>query len=128
MQQYPSSLEEVKSHFDQWRATRTKREKIPASLWDKVKLLIRCYSLTSITKALRINSNQMKENLDMDAAINFVEANIDAAPLPPNQIPRLSIGHVQTCSIELHRANGSILKICALPTASLPAIITQFIG
>jgi len=74
MQQYPSSLEEVKSHFDQWRATRTKREKIPASLWDKVKLLIGCYSLTSITKALRINSNQMKENLDMDAAINFVEA------------------------------------------------------
>jgi hypothetical protein len=49
MQQYPSSLEEVKSHFDQWRATRTKREKIPVNLWDKVKLLLGRYSLTSIT-------------------------------------------------------------------------------
>jgi hypothetical protein len=95
MQQYQSSLEEVKSHFDQWRATRTKREKIPANLWDKVKPLIGRHSLTSITKALRINSNQMKDNLDMDAAINFVAANIVAAPLPLNQTPRLSIGHVQ---------------------------------
>ena len=128
MQKNPPSLEEAKSHFDHWRATRTKREKIPGYLWDKVKPLIGFYSLTAITTALRINTNQMKDNLDIDTTINFVEVNTDAALSPPSQSQRPSISHVQTCSIELHRPNGSILKISALPTASLPAIINQFIG
>ena len=128
MHQNTTSLEEVKSHFDHWRATRTKREKIPDYLWDKVKPLIGFYSLTAITMALRINTNQMKDNLEIDTTINFIEVSTDTALSPPSQSPRLSISHVQTCSIELHRANGSILKRCALSTASLPAIITQFIG
>jgi len=38
--QQNTSLEEAKSHFDHWRATRTKRGKIPAYLWDKVKPLL----------------------------------------------------------------------------------------
>ena len=39
MQQIPITLDEVKSHFDHWRATRTKkRERIPKSLWDEVKI------------------------------------------------------------------------------------------
>ena len=57
MQQNPITLDEVKSHFDHWRATRTKkRERIPKSLWDEVKILIGRYSLSDITKILSINT------------------------------------------------------------------------
>ena len=45
MQRNPITLDKVKSHFDHWRATRTKtRERIPKSLWDEVKILIGRYS------------------------------------------------------------------------------------
>ena len=53
MQNNIPSLEDVKSHFDHWRATRPKRCKIPSSLWDKVKPIIGHYSMTNITQALR---------------------------------------------------------------------------
>ncbi|MEO8964268.1 MAG: hypothetical protein ABI370_06325 [Gammaproteobacteria bacterium] len=32
----------------------------------------------------------------------------------------------QICSVELHRANGVVLKISSMPVVSLQNIITQF--
>jgi transcriptional regulator with XRE-family HTH domain len=43
-------------------------------MWNKVKSLIEHYPLTAITNALSINTNQIRENIKIDAAINFVEA------------------------------------------------------
>ncbi len=40
MRQQTDLLANVKSHFEHWRATRTKRSKISEYLWRKVKLLI----------------------------------------------------------------------------------------
>jgi hypothetical protein len=80
MQQH-ALLADVKSHFDHWRATRNKRCKIPEYLWDKVKALIEHYPLTAITHALSTNTNQIRENLKIDAAINFVEAKTEVVPL-----------------------------------------------
>jgi hypothetical protein len=123
-----SLLEDVKSHFDYWRATRTKRGKIPGHLWDKVKSIIEHYPLTIITNTLRLNTNQIRENLKIESAINFVEAKTEVIPLIVNQsITSLSKDN-QTCSIELHCINGGVIKITALPIASLSAIISQFIG
>ena len=117
-------LEEAKSHFDHWRLTRTKRGKIPEYLWEKVKPLITHYPLTEITRALSINTNQIREHLEMDVSINFVEAEI-----PQRHQPTVSLSaDIATCSIELLRVSGCVLKINALPVASLPAIITQFMA
>jgi hypothetical protein len=55
------TLDEVKTHFEHWRATRTKlRERIPQYLWDEVKTIIDRYPLCDITKTLRINAYQIK--------------------------------------------------------------------
>ncbi len=125
MQQH-TLLEEAKSHFDHWRATRTKRGKIPEYLWDKVKPLIDRYPLTAITNALSLNTNQIKENLNICTSINFIEAKTESlAPLTSKSITSLCTS-TQTCSIELHRINGCVLKVSAIPVASLPEIITQF--
>ena len=123
------SLDEVKSHFEHWRATRTKqRERIPEYLWNHVKTLIERYSLMDITQALRINTGQIKDNIKINTNINFVEARIDKSSSQTRK-PIVSFSNSErTCSIELHRTNGSILKINAFPVASLPAIISQFMG
>lgn len=126
MQQH-ASLEEVKSHFDHWRTTRTKRCKIPTNLWDKVKPLLGRYPLSAITNALSINTNQIRVNLEIDTTgINFIEVKTDSLATPTKQPITALCENTQTCSIELHRVNGVVLKVSAIPVTSLPSIITQF--
>lgn len=126
MQQNSISLDEVKSHFDHWRAIRTKqRERIPQYLWDEVKTLLSRYSLADITTTLRINTGQIKNNLKINRKINFVEAHVDNS----NSVfhpSLLLMDKEHTCSIELHRSNGVVLKVSALPFAAISKIITQF--
>ncbi len=124
--QHNTLLDEAKSHSDHWRLTRTKRGKIPEYLWEKVKPLIKRYHLTAITRALNINSNQIREHLKIDENINFVEVQTEEAlPLQTRQPIISLLPDTQTCSIELHSAGGCVLKINAFPVASLPVIITQ---
>lgn len=127
MQNNLLSLDEVKSYFEHWRTTRTKqRERIPNYLWDHVKTLIDRYSLMDITQALRINTGQIKDNIKTNPSIHFVEARINKSSSLTSK-PIVSFSNSErTCSIELHRANGGILKIDAFPVTSLPAIINQF--
>jgi hypothetical protein len=47
-------LDDVKSHFDHWRATRNKRCRIPESLWDKVKSLVEHYPLSVTLRQPRV--------------------------------------------------------------------------
>jgi len=68
-------LDEAKAQFYHWRTTRSKRGKIPEHLWDKVKLLIDHYHLTAITKALSLNTNQIRENLNIGTNINLARGN-----------------------------------------------------
>ena len=121
-------LDDVKLHFDDWRATRTKRGKIPDYLWDKVKSLIGNYSLTAITEALSINTSQMREHLDMTDTASFVEISINksVSSLPIKKPKSIPDHKAQTYAIEVHRTNGTILKIAALSVESLNTIITQF--
>ena len=127
MQQNLLTLDEVKSHFDLWRATRTKkRERIPKSLWDEVKMLIGRYSFSEITKILSINTGQIKDNLKIETKINFVEVRTESLSELPERTNISIFGHKQTYSIELSRANGLALKISLLPVESLQKIISQF--
>ena len=80
MKQNSITLDEVKSHFEQWRATRTKlRERIPQYLWDEVKTILDRYPLPDITKILRINAYQIKDNLKINPKMHFAEARIDSS-------------------------------------------------
>jgi len=121
-------LNEVKSHFDNWRLNRTKRGKIPSELWDKVTPLIGQYPVSKIAASLGINTNQLKENIHIKTPLTFVEVSTDIKPSLSTERPSSSIDNTQTCKIELHHINGTMLKISELPIPSLSAIITQFIG
>lgn len=129
MQEQANLLNDAKSHFDHWRTTRTKRGKIPDYLWDKVKSLIGKYSLTTITEMLNINTNQLREHLDLGKEVNFVEVrtNRDSKPQAFSYHQTVAIDrHHKTCSIEIHRPTGGMLKIDDYPVESLDTIITQF--
>lgn len=129
MQEQANLLIDAKFHFDHWRTTRTKRGKIPDYLWDKVKPLIGRYSLTTITETLNINTNQMREYLDLGKEVNFVEVRTNREHNPQEISYHQTVAidrHHNTCSIEIHRSTGGMLKIDNYPVESLDTIITQF--
>lgn len=127
MQENLLSLDEVKSHFEHWRATRSKqRERIPQHLWDKVKTLIDRYSLVNIAQVLRLNTAQIRSNLRIQTKINFAETRIEPTTIFNRAL--LSASDKGNYSIELQRANGAILRISTLPLESLNKIISQFMG
>jgi hypothetical protein len=127
MQENPLSLEEVKSHFEHYRATRIKsREKIPQHLWDKVKTLIDRYQLQEITKVLRLNTYQIRDNLGIKPKITFAEAKVEPAPIFSNRSFLSPSDKGQTYSVELQRPNGTLLRISSLSSDSINKIISQF--
>lgn len=127
MEQKAITLDEVKSHFEHWRATRSKlRERIPQHLWDEVKTIFDRYPLAEIIKSLRINTYQIKDNLKISPKIHFAEARIDNSTLLSNYPISSYTDKIQNHSIELHRTNGVVLKINALSMLSIQKIITQF--
>ena len=121
------TLDEVKHLFNHCRATRTKRGKVPIHLWQHVQPLKKHHNISTITQALGLNTKTIKENLTSDEPNHFVEVSNEATPPTPittsiNENPPEN----QTCAVELHHPNGSILKISALPQSMLSTLITQF--
>lgn len=123
------TLDEVKQHFEHWRATREKRCKIPDFLWDEVKTLIGCYPTSQITQTLRINAYQISSGITTKSKpdITFVHARPTFFSQETIKPSTSSIDNVkEICSLEIHHANGGILKINQFPVMSLTSIIHQF--
>jgi hypothetical protein len=122
------TLDDVKQHFDHWRTTRIKQSKIPDSLWNEVKTLIGRYPISKITTALRVNAHQISAGIAAKSDFTFVSVRSNTSPVPATK-PVLSgqINSETTCTFEIHRSSGGILKISAFPVASLATIINQFV-
>lgn len=86
MQNNTILFDHVKSHFDQLQRTRSKPEKIPDYLYEKVKLLIGHYSLTTLAEKWCISNNQMQEHLDVDNTVNSIEIRTEKSS--PSIFPR----------------------------------------
>jgi hypothetical protein len=122
------TLSDVKQHFDHWRTTRIKQSKIPDSLWSEVKTLIGRYPTSQITTALRVNAHQISSGVAAKSDFTFVAVRPNASPMPTTKsAPSDRANPEATCTFEIHRSSGGILKISAFPVASLVTIINQFV-
>lgn len=122
------TLNDVKDHFDHWRATRTKRGKIPACLWDEVKTLIGRYPTSQIAQTLHVNAYQISSGVNNKIDFTFVPARVTNSATTPAK-SSLSISGVDdkdTCTFEIRRQSGCVLKITEFPVGSLAVIINQF--
>jgi hypothetical protein len=101
------SLEQVCRQFENWRNTRTKRSPIPDKLWRSVESLYPEYSLSQISKALRLSYADLKTRLLDRTSVpfqatktlaEFVELGIN----PPMQTTE--------CLIEMEDSYGGKMK------------------
>jgi len=134
------TMEKAKELFSDWRATRHKRCKIPAPLWEAVRHLVKVqgYSFTQLSSALGITKRQLKLNIEsqstrdktLPAASHFIKIDL---PLPQPMTPQLTstteqpISSLPVITLELIRPDGSILKASGMASQDLLSFVQCFI-
>lgn len=109
--------------FDEWRATRNRRESIPDHLWLLVKPLTKHYSLSQITKNLHLNTTQIKTHL---SKLSSLEKNMPELVECTQQFSMLSASTNKTkeCSIEFDCKHASSVKLSGLNLNELKQMVS----
>ncbi len=122
------SLESVKLKFQEWRSRRKLGEPIPEELWSLAVALTDCYSISKVSRSLKLAWHYLKRRVlkrqkgngcgvGMGNALfkepaSFLELKLDDNGFPPV----LSGG--AGCLLEIHKMDGSHLKLTFPMSAS----------
>lgn len=123
----PASLDSVIQQFQRWRETRSKMERIPASLWALVTPLLGQYSRSEIASALKISYGQLKQygsplpSLPQQTAstVSFVECALPKPMLPPTS--------TEVCQVEFTCKSGSSVKVSGVSSTQMQLLISLLI-
>jgi hypothetical protein len=102
-----SVLHTVQRQFEEWRNTREKQGPIPDSLWQSAESLYPEYSLSQISKALRLSYTDLKKRFRDKLPVSIPTTNplagfIELGVNPPMQAAE--------CHIEMEDAYGGKMK------------------
>ena len=108
------TLSEVISHFEAWRLTRIGKSRIPAHLWQEAIDLYPTYSVSEITKPLRLGHSDFKKKISPPhqelASTDFIR--IDQTPDKIDiQASHQLNNNDHRAIIELEKGDGARLRI-----------------
>ena len=100
------SLEQVQQRFESWRRHRKKRTRIPQNLWKAAAALSETYSISHLSKALRVNHTALKKRV---AQFNALEhSRSDVTPFIELPVP---VEPFLESSIEMIKSDGSVMRM-----------------
>ena len=108
------TLSEVISHFEAWRLTRIGKSRIPAHLWQEAIDLYPSYTVSEITKPLRLGHSDFKKKISQPhqelAPTDFIriDQTSDKTDIQASHQPNKAD---QRATIELEKGDGSRLRI-----------------
>jgi len=108
--QLPVAIERVRSQFEEWRAHKKGRDRIPERLWAAASKAARRHGVHAVSRAVRIEHTALRRRVEgsgggMDDAPQFIEMDNAAG----------SIG----CIVELEKGNGTRMRICVRDGAAV---------
>jgi len=102
------TLGEIREQFEKWRKTREKRTTIPEVLWEAAVSLSPGYSPCQISKALRLNYNDLKYRIQTSQSMLHSSPVIDPAFIDLGfKSPMLPA----ECTIEMEDQNGAKMSM-----------------
>jgi len=119
----PSSLDDIAALMLKWRNNKKSRsEKIPENIWDKIFVLLESIPSTRICKVLGITSTQMRDKIEARQnndpeshpsttdvqKIDFCE--VDTPKFPLDYKPAQAYD-TRTSVVEIRRPDGMLMKI-----------------
>lgn len=104
-----TDIKAVKSRFDEWRRSKTKPGcRIPAELWEKVFELTPRYSISQISRELRLNFTGLKRRIEGKGHETVVQRKVS----PFIELPWKGMALPSECVIELEDKAGRRMKMC----------------
>jgi len=108
--QRPAAIERVRSQFEDWRAHKSKRERIPERLWDAAAEAARRHGVHAVSRAVRLEHAALKRRMEAGAGPEAMEF-IELGDLPGTE----QVG----CIVELEKGNGTRMRICVRDGAAV---------
>ncbi len=120
--QLPVSVERVRSQFDEWRAVKEHRDRIPQRLWDAAVDAARRHGIHTVCRAVKLEHAALSRRVQATAG----EASHAPAFIEMEASSSGSIG----CIVELEKSNGTRMRICVRDGASVdwPRMKEAFLG
>ncbi len=123
------TLESVAEHFEQWRSSKKKGERIPEHLWGEAIELLGRYGISQVVRTLRLSGADLNKRRGISAAgrrqkrrhphAGFVEIN-------RTDVAQASELNVAAPWLELQRPDGLRLRIHPSGGADLLALVDRF--
>lgn len=101
----PEAIERVREQFEEWRAHKSGRDRIPERLWLAAADAARRHGVHAVSRVVRLDHATLRRRVEEWAGKgNVPEAFIE---LGPEQPPGVG------CIVELEKGNGTRMRICA---------------
>jgi hypothetical protein len=135
-------LERVKAEFSAWRATRSSgKERIPENLWRAAVGLLESYSLSAVSRQLKLKSNYLRKKAEAGGGklpseskskqkfLSLTARQLIANQIEPNNGAELSTqSSAGTCRVVLERADGSRLVLSVpIDRLGIEALVNSFL-
>ncbi len=117
------NLEKVRDRFAIWRSRKKPGSRIPKALWQAAIESCKSDSVLHVSKALRLNYNELKERVR--------ETEEMTVPLPKQGAAFMELGFVASsseCTLEIEAPNGAKMKVRYEGTVDLLALCKTFWG
>jgi hypothetical protein len=128
--EHPLRLEAVAEHFEQWRATKRKGERIPEALWREAVALVDTHGVSQVSRVLRLGGSDLNRRRGVKGAgkrrqrvgkTPFVE--VERASLPGVDVSPPS----GAICVELERPDGVRLCIRSEQELDLAGLVGRFL-
>ena len=118
------SLEQVSNNFSHWRATRTKRGKIPAELMAQAFALIGQYKPTKISSTLGFCYSNFRKQCVAKGLIKTKNELATFVEVKANPIVLIN----STINLSVSRADGMTMQISVSDSSIAGALLNQFLS
>jgi hypothetical protein len=120
MQRTPSDLRSLKFKFSVWRKNKPNiRTPIPANLWQEAAKLCEKYSVSTISRALKLDHKKLKEKVRTKK--------VEMVPEPEFVSVALPIPEISDPICEWVRPDGTRLRI-RIQGGSIDQVVQSFLG
>jgi hypothetical protein len=127
----PLTLKTVAEHFEQWRRSKKKGERIPEQLWNEAVSLVGAYGVSQVTRALRLSGTDLNNRRGIEGTGkrrrggDGKRAFVEVAPGLVDQ----ALGPEATAAwMELERPDGLRLRIRPNAGTDMLALLDRFMG
>ena len=120
-------LEQLRLRFEEFRGTRTKRTRLPETLWQEAAKAARRFGVNTVAHELHLDWSKLKRKM-----LKQDQPKVSRNKTPPTFIELIGAtpGGLTSCLVEMESAQGGKLRLDlkAIATSELAGLIRAFMG